>query len=149
MLFHMLLIEGKAIGQRRPLFDGFSVPPPEDRGDRGPLKLRDLIEHVVINEVAAFEKRREARLLDRVLSPRQIDEGEVRGKISPEGRGSKLPPQKPIDTASAVQTALEAFIDGLYLVVIDEQEYRDLDEIVHLTPDSKLTFIRLTFLAGA
>ena len=46
-------------------------------------------------------------------------------------------------------TALEAFIDGLYLVVIDGLEYRDLDAIVHLEPESRITFLRLTFLAGA
>ena len=137
----MLLIEGKAVGQRRPSFDGFSVPPPEDLGDGGPLKLRDLIEHVVVNEVAAFEKRQEARRLDRVLSPRQIDEGETRGRISPEGRDAKLPAPKPVDVSSAIQTAIDAFVDGMYLVVIDGQEYRDLDQIVQLTPDSKLTFI--------
>jgi hypothetical protein len=33
--------------------------------------------------------------------------------------------------------------------VIDEIEYVDLDAIVHLQPDSRVTFIRLTFLAGA
>ena len=145
----MLQIEGRAIGQRRPLFDGFSVPPPQDRGDYEPLKLRDLIAHVVINELSAFEKRQEARRLDRVLSPKQIETGKARGKISPEGRDPKLPPPPKVDAADAVQTALEAFVDGLYLVVIDEREYRDLDEIVKLTPDSRLTFIRLTFLAGA
>jgi hypothetical protein len=54
-----------------------------------------------------------------------------------------------VDRTAAVQTALEAFIDGLYLVVIDGEEYRDLEQIVRLTDESKLTFIRLTFLAGA
>lgn len=51
----MLVIEGKALGRRKPLFEGFSVPPPGDLGDGGPLKLRDLIAHIVIEEVAAFE----------------------------------------------------------------------------------------------
>jgi hypothetical protein len=145
----MLMIEGRAVGQRKPLFDGFSVPPPSDVGDGEPLKLRDLIQHVVLNEVAAFEKRQQARRLDRVLSPRQLEVGEAKGKISPEGRDPNLPPPKPVDSSAAVETALEAFIDGLYLVVIDGEEYRDLEQIVRLSADSKLTFIRLTFLAGA
>jgi hypothetical protein len=99
--------------------------------------------------VSAFEKRQEKRRLDRVLSPRDMETGEAKGKISPEGRDPKLPPPKPVDRAAAVQTALEAFVDGLYLVVIDGDEYRDLEQIVRLTDESKLTFIRLTFLAGA
>ena len=50
---------------------------------------------------------------------------------------------------AAIATALEAFVDGLYLVVIDDVGYTDLDAIVSLKPDSRVTFIRLTFLAGA
>lgn len=145
----MLVIQGKAIGRRKPLFEGFSVPPPDDLGEGGPLKLRDLIAHVVIEEVAAFQKRQTARRLDRVLSSVQIVHGESRGKISPEGRPPDAPPPKRVDIAAAVQTALEGFTDGLYLVIIDEVEYRELDDIVHLKKDSSLTFIRLTFLAGA
>ena len=34
-------------------------------------------------------------------------------------------------------------------MVIDEREYTDLDAFVNLKPDSRVTFIRLTFLAGA
>ncbi len=145
----MLLISGKAAGQRRPLFDRFSVPPPEDRDGGEPLKLRDLIAHVVAKEVANFDKRQDEKRLDRVLSASQIEAGEARGKISPEGRDPAQKPPGKVDVAAAVAVALEAFVDGLYLVVIDEREYRDLDEIVRLTPDSRLTFIRLTFLAGA
>jgi hypothetical protein len=33
--------------------------------------------------------------------------------------------------------------------VIDDVEFRELDAIVHLELDSRVTFIRLTFLAGA
>jgi hypothetical protein len=46
-------------------------------------------------------------------------------------------------------TSFEAFTDGLYLVIIDEVEYRELDAIVRVEPDSRITFLRLTFLAGA
>lgn len=145
----MLTIKGKAIGRRRPVFEDFSIPPPDDRGDGGPLKLRDLIEHVARREVAAFEERQEARRLDRVLSPGQIDEGAARGKVDPAGRDPDLGPAPKVDADSAVAVALEAFVDGLYLVAIDGLEYRDLDAIVHLQPDSRVTFIRLTFLAGA
>jgi hypothetical protein len=48
----------------------------------------------------------------------------------------------------AVATALQAFEDGIFLVVIDEQEQRTLDQEVFVQPDSRLTFIRLSMLAG-
>ena len=145
----MITIRGKALGKRKPLFEDFSVPPPQDVGDGGgPLTLRTLITHVVSSEVQAFQKRQHARRLDRVLSPREVERGEQKGKISPEGRDPKHSPAE-VDVEAAIATALEAFGDGLYLVVIDEVEYTDLDAIVSLKPDSRVTFIRLTFLAGA
>lgn len=130
------------------MFEDFSIPPPDDVGGGGPLTLRDLITHIVCTEVAAFEERRHVRRLDRVLSPTQIERGAAGGKISPEGRD----PQRPlaaVDVEAAVATALEAFTDGLYLVIIDDLEYRDLDAIVRMGTDSRITFLRLTFLAGA
>jgi hypothetical protein len=145
----MIIIQGKSLGRRRPLFEEFSVPPPGDLGDGGPFKLRDLIAHVVHHEVAAFETRQESRRLDRVLTSAELERGLKRGKVSPEGRDPALQDPGKIDVEVAVAVALEGFVDGLYLVVINEVEYRDLDAIVHLKPDSRLTFIRLTFLAGA
>lgn len=145
----MLTISGRGLGRRRPLFEDFSISPPAEIGDGGPLTLRDLITHVVGQEVAAFDARQEARRLDRVLTAGQIEQGVQRGKVGPEGRDPRhLPPDK-VDVDAAVATALDAFVDGLYLVIIDEVEYRDLEAIVSFGPESRITFLRLTFLAGA
>jgi hypothetical protein len=141
-----LVINAHSLGSRRPLFADWAVPPPPrpDHGDGG-ITLRDLIAYVVRAEVEAFRTRQEARRLDRVLSPRQIEEGAARGRIAPEGRG----PGGQVNEESAIASALQAFEDGLYLVVIDDDEHRDLDAQVYLTADSRMTFIRLVFLAGA
>jgi hypothetical protein len=142
----MLTIAGRTVGSRRPLFDDWSVPldPAWDEG--GEPTLRDLIERLVRIEVADYERRRSARRLDRVLSAGQIEAGEAAGRIAPEGRGR---PAAPVDVEQAVGAALQAFDDGLYLVVIDGVERRDLDAPVRLGPDSRITFVRLVFLAGA
>lgn len=145
----MLTIRGTNLGRRRPLFEDFSIPPPAELGDGGPLTLRDMITHVVCEEVAAFDKRQESRRLDRVLSPKQIERGVERGQVGPEGRDPRLRLPPKVDVEGAVATALEAFVDGLYLVIIDDLEHRDLDAIVRIGPDSRITFLRLTFLAGA
>jgi len=107
--------------------------------------LRELIGYVVRNEVGAFRDRQEARRLDRVLSTSQIAEDEAKGKIAPEGRGIR----QEVAEEAAVEAALVAFGDGMYLVVIDGVEHRDLDAQVFLTDDSRVTFIRLVFLSGA
>lgn len=113
------------------------------------MTLRNLITHVVSKEVAAFDERQEARRLDRVLSGSQLERARQRGKISPEGADPKHQSPANVNLDEAIATALEAFTDGLYLVIIDEVEYRELDAIVRVDPDSRITFLRLTFLAGA
>ena len=78
----MITIEGKGLGRRRPLFEGFSIPPPPgDPGDGEPLTLRRLITHVVHMEVEAFRTRQQVRRLDRVLSNDAIERGLERGKV--------------------------------------------------------------------
>jgi hypothetical protein len=141
----MLTVSGKALGRKKPLFADFSIaPPPETRGDDG-ITLRHFIEHVVRAEVGAFRQRQRDRLELRVLSARQIDEGREKGKID---SGASDVGLQEIDVEAAVGTALQAFEDGLYLVVIDDQQQRDLDRQVILRPDSRVTFVRLTLLAG-
>ena len=140
----MLTIHGKALGRKKPLFADWSIPFPPDLGDGGSLTLRDLIGRVVRAEVEAFQKRQQERRLFRALTEKQIEAGTAKGKI--EAGGSDL--NQKVDAEEAVATALEAFEDGLYLVVIDEQEQRSLDAQVFLQSDSTVAFVRLVMLAG-
>ncbi len=138
-------VGGKALGSRRPLFADWSVPlPPDDFGGGVGITLRDLIGIIVTCEVEAYSQRREARRLDRVLSRDAIQRGEQAGKVSPEAR--PVPPAPPVERAIA--DAIQAFEDGLFLVLIDEREHRRLDDLIRLSPNSRVVFLRLTFLAG-
>jgi hypothetical protein len=140
----MLTITGKALGRKKPLFADFSVPFPPDLGDGGAVTLRDLISRVVRHEVEAFKQRQEDRKFVHALTARQIEEGAARGKVDMGGRDLK----QQVDPEDAVGTALEAFEDGLYLVVVDGAEQRSLDAQVFLNPDSRVAFVRLVMLAG-
>ena len=141
-----LTISTRSLGRRKPLLDDFAVPPPPiARGESEDYRLRHLIEHVVRAQVDAFRRRQDAMRFDRVLSARQIDAGAARGKIDPAAKERV----QTIDEEDAVATALIAFEDGLYLVLVDGVEHRDLEDRVALRPDSSLVFLRLAFLAGA
>lgn len=140
----MLTISGKALGRKKPLFADFSVPFPPDLGDGGAITLRDLISRVVRHEVDAFRQRQQDRKFLHALTARQIEEGAARGKIDMGGHDI----DQKVDVDQAIGTALEAFEDGLYLVVLDGQEQRSLDAQLFLQPDSRLAFVRLTMLAG-
>lgn len=145
----MVLVTTRALGKRRPLLDDWSVDlPPEEGGGGGGgegLTLRALIARVVRAEVAAFRRRQREGALLRVLSQGEIDAGAARGRVLPGGR----PESAEVDEEHAVDVALAGFEDGLYLVILDGDELRDLDAQVYPRPDSRLTFLRLTFLAGA
>jgi len=140
----MLTISGKALGRRKPLFADFSIPFQPDLGDGGSITLRDLIERVVRHEVAAFKQRQADRQFVHALTAKQIEEGAARGKVDMGGRDL----QQEVDPEQAVATALEAFEDGLYLVVVDGAEQSLLDNQIFLKPDSRVAFVRLTMLAG-
>jgi hypothetical protein len=47
-----------------------------------------------------------------------------------------------------VAAALQAFEDGLYVIIVDGEEQAELDRDVSLQPDSRVTFVRLAMLAG-
>jgi hypothetical protein len=138
-------IGGKVLGSRKPLFADFSIPFPPEWEDAGGLTLRDLIGRVVRSEVQAFRQRQDDRQVFRALTSRQIDEGAARGKI--EMGGSEVPLQA-VDADELVAVACQAFEDGIFLVVIDSEDQRELDREIHLQADSRVTFIRLTLLAG-
>ncbi len=141
-----MLVTGKALGQRRPLFEDWSIPiPPDYDGDEG-ITLRELIERIVRQEVRAFRDRQQDRQFLRALTAAEIADGVSKGKI--EMGGSQVGQQE-VDEDQAVAAAWVAFEDGLYLVVIDDVEQKDLDRQVYLQPDSRITFIRLSLLSGA
>lgn len=143
----MLLIETRVLGRKARPLDRWSVPlpPSHDEGGGDGLTLRELITRIVRAEVGAFRERQRAMRLVRVLSDVEIAAAAERGKVDSGGR----PPAAPVDEEGAVATALQGFEDGLYLVVLDGVEQRDLDAQVYLSEDSHIVFLRLTFLAGA
>lgn len=142
-----MFIETRTLGRKAGPLDGWAIPDPpsgpDDDGNR--LTLRVLIARVVRAEVAAFDQRERARRFVRVLSDADIADGAARGRVDSGGR----PATGPVDSERAVGAALQGFEDGLYLVILDGTEQRELDREVFVTPDSKLVFLRLTFLAGA
>lgn len=141
-----LTLRAQVVGRRKPLVPDWSVPWPPERGGGGgePLTLRALITRLVLEEVEAFRRRQTERRLVRVLSERQIDAGLERGRVDPGGRDL----MQSVDEDDAVATALQAFEDGIYLVILDGEEQRDLDRQVFVRPDSQLVFVRLVMLAG-
>lgn len=141
----VLTISARALGKRKPLVPDWQVPfPPEEKGGSEPLTLRQLITRIVRREVEAFKQRQEDRQVVRILTERQIEEGLGKGKVDAGGRNL----HQFVDPDEAVAVALQAFEDGLYLVILDGEECRELDREIYLHPESHLVFVRLVMLAG-
>jgi hypothetical protein len=119
-------------------------PPPGLAEGAAPLTLAQLIARIVRSEVAAFEKRRRDGRFMRLLSEDQITAEALRGRVDPSGRA----PAGRVDEEISVATALEAFEDGRYLVLVDGRQYERLDEQVFMERESTVTFLRLVPLAG-
>jgi hypothetical protein len=140
-----ILVEGKAIGQKHPLFTDWHIElPPVDENNGGRLKLRELITSIVLKEVNAFITRQEERKLVRVMSKQEIEQGVEHGKVD---TGERDLGQE-VDAADAITTALQAFEDGLYFVFIDDVQQTNLNSEVFLKTNSKIVFLRLTALVG-
>lgn len=140
----MLTISGKIVGGRKALFSDFGLDLPPGGGESG-TTLRDLIEHIVREQVRLFRQRQQDRQFIRALTERQIEDQAANGKV--DSGASEISPQE-VDDDAAVGTALQAFEDGLYFVILDEVQQANLDAQIYPKPDSKITFIRLTMLAG-
>ncbi len=136
-----LSVETKVLGQKKA---GDCWPMPLSSSDSEQLLLRDLIARIVRAQVAAFQQRQEARRFIRVLTAAEIQRGVAQGKV--DMGGQEL--QQHVEPDLAVAAAWQAFEDGLYLVFVDDEQLCSLDSKLRFRPDSRLTFLRLTPLAG-
>lgn len=110
-----------------------------------PQNLQELIEACVRSEVIKYNEKREGEILLSFLNATEIQEQSEKGKIGFGDMANKMLAQE----ETAIENVLIAFKDGLFIVFIDDDELTDLETPVKLTPESTVSFIRMTFLAGA
>jgi hypothetical protein len=140
-----ITVEARALGRKKPLFPSWSIPLSTILQDSPTsLALRDLITRVVLEEVHAFQKRQAERRLVHLLTAAQIELGVERGKVDMGGRDL----DQYVDPLAAVDTALQAFDDGLYFVFVDGDQVQALEDSVRLGPGGRVSFVRLVALAG-
>lgn len=72
----------------------------------------------------------------------QAQKGEV--KLTQENDSE----QEYISKAQEIKKARQAFDNGVYIIIVDGQQADSLDQVLHLTPTSKVSFIRITPLVG-
>jgi hypothetical protein len=107
--------------------------------------VHELLNAIVAQQVQEYnEKPLEQHLLP-FLDKGTIEDNAATGKV---GFGSIYNEKKAV-LADAQEAASQAFEDGMFVLFADEQEHNKLGDIVSLTDNTILTFVRLTFLAGS
>lgn len=109
-----------------------------------PLTLKELIVTCVIKEIVQYNTRQTEQTLISFLTPPLIQEQVGSGKVT----FGNLETSQLADADKAIERALLAHEDGLYVVFIDGNEMKNGDDAIHLKEGSEISFIRLTFLAG-
>jgi len=143
------------VGKRRPALENTPYTIPDDISS-----LRQLIAALVQSEVAVFNSRtpssetgiesgkQSGRELDNriisFLTEAEITDASTVGKVS----FGRIYSNQMADVERALKTAVQGFEDGLFRVMIGENEAVDLDAPLEIPAGETLTFIRLTFLSG-
>jgi hypothetical protein len=133
-----IFIRVKAVGKRRDVLEKqhFSVPDGLDCAEK-------LIEHLVRENVRAYNDKEVDAVLLRCLSSKEIEDGAGIGKI---GFGDRKN-ESDQDEEEAVANALQCFADSLYRVMINSSEALPGGKF-RLSEGDEVTFIRLAMLAG-
>ncbi len=102
------------------------------------ISVRQLIEARVRQEVETFNSR----------------QGEFfNGLVQPTGaeqtlNGFRLKEKRAIDAQEQCRKALEAFERNGFILLVDQRQAASLDEMIEVSPQTRVTFLRLVPLVG-
>lgn len=110
------------------------------------VTIREIITRRVEEEVARVNYKKQDP--DRIKAEHRMFLAGLT-KISPEVLlNADIKRKKPVNSVSAVKTALQAFEAGRFFVFFNDNQYETLEAKVTLTPNSEIIFLRLTPLMG-
>lgn len=107
------------------------------RFDRVEVSVKDIITERVMQEVALYNQRAADRKYALVQPTEQ--EQLLNG---PQGK------RRPVDAEKQIAVALHAFRTNGFFILVDDTQAESLDEVVIITPQTVVSFIKLTPLVG-
>lgn len=138
-IYMQLFIHVKQLGKRKEVIENIPLTL-----DPVPETTAGLIAAVVTWQVHEYNERLEQSELLKYLTKEEIEVKSETGKV---GFGVNYSGVT-ADVEKAVSNALQSFEDGIFRVFVEDRELQSLDEVMQLKEGAKLTFIRLTMLAG-
>lgn len=142
MINSLVYISIKRLGKRQPIIErqAFSL---SQHFFETPT-LRNFIKTVVEKEVTTFNEKVEQNSLLPYLDEATLAKMAQHGKVD---FGDTYNQQTTI-LEEAVQTAIQAFEDGLFMVLIDGANCKRLNQKIKFRENSEVVFLRLVALAG-
>ena len=132
----------KMLGKRRPIIEKKPLALSLDFQQQP--TLANFLRLVVTQEVNTFNNKVDTINLLPYLDGKTIKRMANHGKIS----FGAIYRKDPAEIEQAIKTALQAFEDGLFLVLIDGTKLDTLDQIIQFKDNSEVVFLRLVALAG-
>lgn len=142
-----LLFTVKQLGKKRPFIQYKSIdidllPRQSD------TTLKDLLTEVVIQQVREFNQKIEDAKNEKNLftffEEYELQEEAQTGKV----RFGAIYNDKKANLDKAIETVLLAFFDGLIAVFVEGNQIQKLEDRVLLEENTRITFVRFTFLTG-
>jgi hypothetical protein len=106
-----------------------------------------------LNERVTVRELIRARVYQEVTEYNARQSDYFRGLVQPEGSerttgGFRLRKQRKIDWEEQYKKALKGFQANGFLILVDDRQVDDLEEVVELRYDAKVSFLRLVPLVG-
>jgi hypothetical protein len=102
------------------------------------VKVKEIIEARVTQEVERYNTRM-PEYFQGLIQPTDAEKTL---------NGYKLKERKSIDPEKQVYIALDAFQKNGYFVLVDDKQADSLEQVVYLTPQTVVSFVKLTPLVG-
>ena len=105
------------------------------------ITVRDLIRERVYQEVQDYNLKQNSTLPYRgLVQPEGLEKA-----LNTPGTGAKF---RPINWTRQFEKAVEAFETSRVLILIDDRQAESLDQTFMISPETAVTFLRLTLLVG-
>ena len=103
------------------------------------VTAREIIERRVREEVTRFNAERESVVFSGLVQPEDTEA---------ELNGYRLRTHRPLDPDAQCREALAAFESNGFFMLADDRQVESLDEIIVVTPDTCVSFVKLVPLVG-
>jgi hypothetical protein len=102
------------------------------------VTVSDIIRERVRYEVEAYNRKSQDKFFG-LVRPSDAEESL---------NGYRLKKLRKIDADKQIDIALKAFSSNGFIILIDELQAESLDQVIALTPDMNISFLKLTPLVG-